>query len=679
MKYKNPHITIILPVYNSEEYVSQSIISILNQTFIDYEIIIIDDSSTDKSWQIVQSFTDGRLISLRNCQNLGNYPSRNRGISLAKGKYIAIMDSDDIALPDRLMKQYNYLENNPDVLAVGTQFNSLGMDFKKVNPVSYHDICAGLLDNNCILHPSLLIKKSAILELKAYNEKYIYASDYDLVCRLSLVGKIENLPDYCMLYRWHQQQISNSKKRQQKEFADEIRQNYQINLINKYNDKKIYKIGEEETGYKDMGRIIGLYVMGRAINEDYEDEANHLLDTLFENTTEEIPVCIKNGLLGIGMGLIYLIRNQFIFGDEDEILEDIDHTVFKSILFYGTNKDFDWKGHFSYLLKRLTNYVHEMSLLVNLNLKYYLLLLILAYERSKQNISLEVQYSISEKLITLKNTTLYKDIIGEIDEKEKTYACHNTAINTNVTFVIPVRIDSNERFTNLMVVIDHLQLVENSEIILLEADLYPKISKDQLPEKVKHNFFEDNDPIFYRTKYINKLLDFSNNKIVGIWDTDVIVPLDQIKESIRQLSETETIFSLPYDGRFYNLSIDDSESFREKRDFGFIGNPDSLQLSFGCYSFGGAFFVNKEVYKKIGGENENFYGWGPEDLERVMRVRNFGYTICRTEGPLYHLYHPRNNSNYPTSDFKNKSLQELITISNMSHTEIEMYVNSWNK
>lgn len=684
MKYDSayPALSVIMPSYNCEEYIADAIKSIIDQDFKDFEFIIVNDGSTDKTEEIILSFEDPRIIVIQNEYNIGNYPSRNIGIKRAKGKYIAIMDSDDIALPDRLNKQFNYLENNPDTIAVGTQFYSIGMEFDRVNPLQYKDICAGLLYDNCILHPSLLIRKDILIELNGYNEKFTYASDYDLVCRLSLIGKIENLPDYCMYYRWHKGQISNSKKRKQKDYADEIRQNYQISIINKYRDKNIQKISEEEVGHKDMGRIIGLYVMNRTENDYYQNQADTLLDILFEHTTERIPVCIKNGLIGIGMGLLYLLRNRLVNGDEDKVLDDIDKSVKTSILFYAAYNDFDWKGHFLYLSKRLNRNGVGTDLSAELNLKYSLLLLILVFARSKQSIPTQIRSSITPMLTDLKSRGIFKGLINEIDIKKEvvlpvdTHQKKMPAIN--VTFGIPVRIDSPERYTNLMVVLDHLLRVENSNIILLEADTHSRIEEEQLPSNVTLYFFMDTDPVFHRTKYINKLLDFSNAEIVGIWDTDVIIPIPQIQESIRQVKEGETTLSLPYDGRCYNLSIDLSERFREKKDFTVFDTKSSLHLSFGFCSFGGAFIVNKEAYKKAGGENENFYGWGPEDLERVMRVRNFGYTIYRVKGPLYHLYHPRNNSTYSTPHIKIKSLQELIHISNMSHSQIEKYVDCWS-
>ena len=355
-------ISVIMPVYNSEKYVAEAILSIIRQTFFDFEFIIIDDCSTDNTWEIIQSFSDHRIIAMRNEKNIGNYPSRNIGMNRARGKYIAVMDGDDIALPDRLMKQYSYLEKNSDVLAIGTQFNFIGSDDNRELPVSYKKICADLLINSCFLHPSLLIRTEVLKQLNGNDEKYTYSSDYDLVCRMSMLGKIENIPDTCMHYRWHPDQISQKNNPEQKEFAYDIRQKHQIAFINKYKSPEIPEVGVAETGHPHIGRVIGLYVMGESFHEEARKDchaslamtthqADELLNNILDNVDMSMPLSIKRGLLGLGMGLIYLLRNNFVEGDEDEVLENIDTAVFNSISDI-KNQQFDLEGTFLYLRKR---------------------------------------------------------------------------------------------------------------------------------------------------------------------------------------------------------------------------------------------------------------------------------------------------------------------------------------
>ena len=117
-----PKISVIMPTYNSESFLRESIDSILNQTFKDFELIVIDDCSTDSSLKIIKEYKrkDNRIFFLKNDKNLGHNKTRNKGLKIAKGKYIAILDSDDISLEKRLEIQYAYLEKNPHIFLVGS-------------------------------------------------------------------------------------------------------------------------------------------------------------------------------------------------------------------------------------------------------------------------------------------------------------------------------------------------------------------------------------------------------------------------------------------------------------------------------------------------------------------------------------------------------------------------------
>ena len=118
---KTPKISVIMSAYNSEKFISKSIDSILAQTFKNFELIIINDSSIDKTKDIIETYRkkDKRIKIICNRQNLGPAKSRNRALKIAKGEYIAIMDSDDVSLPKRLEVQYHFLENNPDIFLIG--------------------------------------------------------------------------------------------------------------------------------------------------------------------------------------------------------------------------------------------------------------------------------------------------------------------------------------------------------------------------------------------------------------------------------------------------------------------------------------------------------------------------------------------------------------------------------
>ena len=144
---------------------------------------------------------------------------------MAKGKYVFVMDSDDWAMPERLEAQIDALEYIPNLLACGCTHE----DFNNIicyRTLQYSGLKVNLLLNNSFLHPSLAIRKDILHQINYYNEKYVYASDYDLACRLSLCGKVINLPDILMKYRAHENRISSLHSKQQTAYADGIRINY---------------------------------------------------------------------------------------------------------------------------------------------------------------------------------------------------------------------------------------------------------------------------------------------------------------------------------------------------------------------------------------------------------------------------------------------------------------------
>jgi hypothetical protein len=213
----------------------------------------------------------------------------------------------------------------------------------------------------------------------------------------------------------------------------------------------------------------------------------------------------------------------------------------------------------------------------------------------------------------------------------------------------------------------------------LEADTFPRF-KEKNRQNIQYHFIEDSSEVFHRTRYINLLLKMVQTPIVGVWDTDVIIPLNQIEESIREIKEGRTAFSSPYGGCSYFVPSAISESFRRQADLDILKSAQQgLREAFGVYSVGGAFLVNSMVYKECGGENEHFYGWGAEDLERVKRMEAFGHILHRVEGPLFHLHHPRENSQYVNVEAQVKSLQELLHIANLSQKEIGEYVKTWGR
>lgn len=230
-------ISIILPFYNAEEYLAESIESILGQTFTDFELLAIDDGSTDGSAAVVKSFIDKRirLITLEN-----NFiESLNYGLKISKGKYIARMDADDIMLPKRLEVQYAYLEGNSDVDICGSWaeiFGNSGGIMRYGN--NHDDIVSSLLLHCSMIHPTVMIRKSTLEQLGLIYLDYAFAEDYKFWTDLALAGaRFANLPEVLVLYRSSPNQVTNKHRDKMSHSSYKIRLEYAEGLMNMLNEK----------------------------------------------------------------------------------------------------------------------------------------------------------------------------------------------------------------------------------------------------------------------------------------------------------------------------------------------------------------------------------------------------------------------------------------------------------
>ena len=199
-------ISVVMPVYNTkEEWLREAIESILNQTYKDFEFIIIDDGSDVPIEPIVNSYDDDRIVFVRQ-NNKGIARSLNYGFKIAKGEYIARMDADDISMPERFEKQVAFLNNNPNVSVLGTWF-----EYFPEKSIVKHPQKPKYLDfmkNCCIAHPSIMLRKS---DFEQFNLSYDYnykCEDYELWSRAVRVLNFENLQDVLLKYRIHSSNAS---------------------------------------------------------------------------------------------------------------------------------------------------------------------------------------------------------------------------------------------------------------------------------------------------------------------------------------------------------------------------------------------------------------------------------------------------------------------------------------
>jgi len=227
-----PKVSVIMGTYNTSKYIGECVESVLNQSFQDFEFIIINDCSTDNTLKIIKKYEDNRIKIINNNKNVGVAESLNKGLHIAKGKYIAVMDSDDVMMPERLQITYNYLEKNKKVFLVGGALYYMednGRLIRKDVPlIGYDRIRKRLKKRSCFWHNTIMFRND---KKTFYRGKFRYAQDYDLFTRLDTKGKrMENIPDILAKYRIHNSSSSYSRRTKQNMFADKVREFYKQRL-----------------------------------------------------------------------------------------------------------------------------------------------------------------------------------------------------------------------------------------------------------------------------------------------------------------------------------------------------------------------------------------------------------------------------------------------------------------
>lgn len=209
-----PLITVLMPTYKGAENIRSAIDSILGQTFKDFELLIINDNSPDNIDDIISSYGDKRIRYIKNEKNLGISRCSNLGISLAKGKYIARQDHDDISHPTRLEEQFDFMENHPDVGVCGCGYKIFGKKHKVVlHPQYDEDIKAALLFKCPLAHQTAMLRKEMLTQFKLkYDESYQTSNDRKLWIDASLYTNFYNIPLSLLDYRMHKNMTSKVKR-----------------------------------------------------------------------------------------------------------------------------------------------------------------------------------------------------------------------------------------------------------------------------------------------------------------------------------------------------------------------------------------------------------------------------------------------------------------------------------
>jgi hypothetical protein len=276
-----PKVSVVMPVYNGKDYLREAASSVLHQTFTDFELIIINDGSTDGTPSILEEIAaDKRVRVLHNEENRGLTYTRNKGIANSRGQYIAMLDSDDAALPKRIEKQVIFLDSHPEFALVGSSINLVSSDGRYIRTQYYPTppayIPSLLLFQNNFAQSTVMLRRSA-LPAECYRLEYPPAEDYDLWVRMAANHKVANLDAALVKYRIHGASISTVQANTQQQSihkiqaaqlsqigvaatADELRLHAQIGVLEVPGQKSaILKVEEWLLRLTEANRLSGYY------------------------------------------------------------------------------------------------------------------------------------------------------------------------------------------------------------------------------------------------------------------------------------------------------------------------------------------------------------------------------------------------------------------------------------
>lgn len=246
----------------------------------------------------------------------------------------------------------------------------------------------------------------------------------------------------------------------------------------------------------------------------------------------------------------------------------------------------------------------------------------------------------------------------------------------DTTFIIPIRIDSIIRLENLMMTVDCIQKSFNTSIVILEAAGYCNGIISSIVKNITYCFIEDKDLVFHKTKYLNLMALDVNTDIISIWDADVIIDAEQIKDSVYQIRKGNCDIAYPYNGEAMDTSDILRNHYFVHRDIEFLKkHKHKMQTIYSVEgvigAVGGAVFAKAEKYREAGMDNEDFYGWGLEDGERHYRWLEFGYKMYRNGNCLFHLSHPRDlNGAFRSENHKKQAMYNFNEVVNYGQEEL---------
>lgn len=245
-----PSLSVLFCVYNGERYLNEAVQSILAQTFSDFEMVVVDDGSTDATPKILDSFDDSRIVRLRNETNRGLVASLNIAIALAHGKYLVRMDADDLSLPDRFKHQWDYMELHPEVGVLGCWMEQIheASGYREIlkAPAEHHLIRWKMPFETVVFHATVMMRRDLVVSEGGYDERFLHIEDTELWSRLILVTCFANLEEILYIRRWHSASICNLYFQEQFRVGAELRhrmlqsiseREINLQLIERYSQK----------------------------------------------------------------------------------------------------------------------------------------------------------------------------------------------------------------------------------------------------------------------------------------------------------------------------------------------------------------------------------------------------------------------------------------------------------
>lgn len=302
-----PKVSVILSVFNGNEYLKEAMDSILSQSFTDFEFIVIDDGSTDGSAEALKSYDDPRIKSVSNEENIGLTRSLNRGFEMAQGEYIARMDGDDIAHPRRLEEQVAYMDAHPDIVALGTACEEFTEHTTHiVFPYTKHPLMhARLLFNPPIAHPTAMLRTSFLkAESLRYDSQYTQAQDYDFWSRLFAFphARGANLPTPLLRYRRHDNQTTREHNTNQKSTSCDVRRRQlsQLGITPTEQEILLHNSISECMGVVDiqeLDRVEGWLRRIMEVNAQSDFHEERALQTILSD--QWLQLCLNSTYLGV--------------------------------------------------------------------------------------------------------------------------------------------------------------------------------------------------------------------------------------------------------------------------------------------------------------------------------------------------------------------------------------------